>query len=85
MLCGPEGSFDNPDESVIRWILSYHAYSEIAHSRTLLAGLITLDDTGNVPSGMILSRHVFEWTAHSCFMVEKLDWLIKSNGNRLFN
>jgi len=28
---------------------------------------------------MILARHVFEWTAHACYMRERLEWLVKSS------
>src|SRR5262249_48031125 len=33
-------------------------------------------DAGNTPSGNILARHVFEWTALSCYLLEKLKDLI---------
>src|SRR5207249_9404054 len=36
------------------------------------AGLIALADAGNTPSGNILARHIFEWTALACYLVEKL-------------
>lgn len=72
----PYGSFNEPNELVIGWILRYHVYSQIAHVRTVLAGLIMLSDAGNVPTGLILSRHIFEWTAQAAYLTEKLEWLI---------
>ena len=34
---------------------------------------------GNTPSGNILSRHIFEWTAQSCYMAEKLKWFVTTH------
>jgi hypothetical protein len=63
---------DDPTEELACWGATLYAYPSIAHMRTVLAGLITLTDSGNTPTANIVSRHVFEWTAHACYMQEKL-------------
>lgn len=70
------GPNDEPTEELVCWGITFHVYSEIAHIRTVLAGLTALADMGNTPSGNILSRHIFEWTAHACYMEEKLKGLV---------
>lgn len=54
------------------WGIRNYAYSSIAHIRTVLAGLMDLAATGNQPTIFIVCRHIFEWTMHSCYMVERL-------------
>jgi hypothetical protein len=68
--------FDEPTEELVHWATRLYVYSSIAHVRTVLAGLIALADIGNTPTGNILSRHIFEWTAHACYMAEGLKELI---------
>lgn len=41
-------------------------------SKPSLAGFLSLAESGNSPSASILARHVFEWTALACHLVEKL-------------
>lgn len=66
---GPDAE---PTEELVHWGITFHVYSEIAHIRTVLAGLIALEKAGNTPSANILSRHIFEWTAHACYMTQHL-------------
>lgn len=66
------GPPDAPTEELACWGATLYAYSSIAHVRTVLAGLMALSDSGNTPTANIVSRHVFEWTAHACYMQEKL-------------
>jgi hypothetical protein len=68
----PIGPNDPATEELVRWAITFHVYAEIAHIRTVLAGLIVLADAGNTPSASILARHLFEWTAMACYLVEKL-------------
>ena len=63
---------DTRKEAYIRWAITYYVYSVIAHIRTMLHGLIVLADSGNIPSAIIVCRHVFEWTAQVCYMNENL-------------
>jgi hypothetical protein len=70
----PVGPDEEPTEELVRWAIKFHVYSAIAHIRTVLAGLITVADVGNTPSGNILARHIFEWTAHASYMKQKLEW-----------
>jgi hypothetical protein len=64
---------DERKEAYIRWAITYYAYSVIAHIRTVLRGLIVLAETGNIPTAIIVCRHVFEWAAQVCYMNENLD------------
>ena len=66
------GPHDDPTEELACWGATLYAYSSIAHVRTVLAGLIALTDSGNTTTANIVSRHVFERTAHACYMQEKL-------------
>jgi hypothetical protein len=68
----PVGPFDEPTEVLVLWGIRDYAYCSIAHIRTVLAGLIDLAATGNQPTIFIVCRHIFEWTMHSCYMVEGL-------------
>jgi hypothetical protein len=70
------GPNDEPTEELVCWGITFHVYSEIAHIRTMLAGLKALAEIGNTPSGNILSRHIFEWTAHACYMEQNLKGFI---------
>lgn len=63
---------DEGKESYIRWAIAYYVYSVIAHIRTVLHGVIVLADSGNIPTAMVVCRHVFEWAAQVCYMNEKL-------------
>lgn len=69
------GPNDPATEELVYWAITYHVYSEIAHVRTILAGFIALVDMKNVPSAMLLSRHVFEWTALACYLNQNLNGL----------
>ena len=66
------GPHDDATEELARWGIKLYAYSSIAHMRHVLAGVIILSDSGNVPSANVISRHAFEWTAHACYMHENL-------------
>ena len=65
-------SQDEGKEAYIRWAITYYVYSVIAHIRTVLRGLIVLADCGNIPTAMVVCRHVFEWAAQVCYMNENL-------------
>ena len=70
------GPNDPSTEELVSWAITWHAYSEIAHVRTILAGFLALVDLKNVPSAMLLSRHIFEWTALACYLQQNLKGLI---------
>ena len=65
-------SSDEGKEAYIRWAITYYVYSVIAHIRTVLHGVIVLADSGNIPTAMVVTRHVFEWAAQVCYMNENL-------------
>lgn len=70
------GPDDPATEELVRWAITAHVYAEIAHLRTILAGFLALADSGNSPSASILARHVFEWTALACYLMETLADLV---------
>lgn len=59
-------------EELIQWGTKLYAYSAIAHIHKILGGLMLLADAENVPAATIVGRHIFEWTAHACYMSGKL-------------
>lgn len=79
LLRPPVGPFDNPTESLVLWGLTDYAYSTIAHMRTILSGLMDLAASGNQPTILIVCRHVFEWTMHSCYVGQVIGEHIKNS------
>lgn len=69
------GPNDAATEELVSWAITYHVYSEIAHVRTILSGFLALVEMKNVPSAMLLSRHIFEWTALACYLNQNLKGL----------
>lgn len=59
-------------EELIRWGISMYVYSLIAHMQKILPGLLSLAESGNVAATAPLARHVFEWTALSCYLTKRL-------------
>ena len=47
-------------------------YSLIAHMQKILTGLMRLAETENVAATAPICRHVFEWTALSCYLTRRL-------------
>ena len=75
----PVDPFDDPTNDLVLWGIRNYAYSSIAHIRTVLSGLMDLAVSGNQPTIFIVCRHVFEWTMHSCYMVELLSRYMKNS------
>jgi hypothetical protein len=73
----PPVDFNEPNEELAVFAMRLYAYSSIAHIRTILGGLVVLDDAGNTPSAELLCRHVFEWNAHASYMVSNLEPHVK--------
>ena len=63
---------DSPTEELVDFGIQYYAFSLIAHLRTILRALVLLSDAENTPAAYIVSRHVYEWAAHACFMSRNL-------------
>ncbi|HME31945.1 MAG TPA: hypothetical protein VKG65_04255 [Terriglobales bacterium] len=59
-------------EELIRWGICMFVYSLIAHMQKILAGLVALAEVENVAATAPLCRHVFEWTALSCYLTRRL-------------
>ena len=66
------GPNDDPTDELIYWGINFYVYSNIAHLRTVLRGLVRLAQDENIPATFIVSRNVFEWTAHACYMSRNL-------------
>jgi hypothetical protein len=66
----PVGPTEPPTEDLIIWSVCSYAYSAIAHVRTILNGLVALEDVGNQPTILIVARHLYEWTMHSSYVLE---------------
>jgi len=67
-LVRPGVPSDNPNEELVVWGVTYYAYCVIAHMQTVLSGLVLLLEAKNVPTAFVVGRHVFEWTAHACYI-----------------
>ena len=67
-LIRPDVPNDKPDEKLVVWGVTYYANCVIAHMQTVLSGLVQLLEAKNIPTALIIGRHVFEWTAHICYM-----------------
>lgn len=76
-LTRPPVPFDSPNRDLALFAIQLYACSMIAHIRTILAGVIALDEAGNTPSARLLCRHVFEWTAQAAYVAENVSKHIK--------
>lgn len=72
MLTRPPVPFDRPNEDLALFALRVYAYSLIAHVRTILAGVVSLEEADNFPSARLLCRHMFEWTAQAAYVAENV-------------
>ena len=71
----------NPTEKLVVWGVTYYAYCVIAHMQTVLSGLVQLLEAKNIPTAFVVGRHVFEWTAHACFISRNSEtYFRKRNG-----
>jgi hypothetical protein len=66
-------------EGLVQWGTKLYAYSVIAHLRKVLDALVLLARNENVPAANVVSRHIFEWTAHACYMSRKLKDCYRNN------
>ena len=78
VLTRPPVPFDSPDKDLTLFTIRLYVCSMIAHIRTILAGIMVLDEAGNTPSVRLLCRHVFEWTAQVAYAAEKVSKHIKA-------
>ena len=76
-LTRPPVPFGSPNRDLALFAIRLYAYSLIAHIRTILAGVVVLDDAGNSPSARLLCRHVFEWTAQAAYVAEHVSKAVK--------
>jgi hypothetical protein len=69
----PSGRPSDPKtEELVAWGVCMYVYSLIAHMQKILAGLVTLAESGNVAATAPVARHVFEWTAMACYVTSRL-------------
>lgn len=66
-------------EELIRWGIRMFGYSLTAHMRKILAGMVLLAESENVAATAPLCRHVFEWTALSCYLTRSLKELFNKH------
>jgi len=66
------GPHEDPTEELVLWGINCHVYSLLAHLRMILGGLAQLARLENIPAAYVLCRHIFEWTALSCYMSRNL-------------
>src|ERR1039458_5640870 len=66
-------------EQLVQWGTCVYVYSLIAHMERILAGLVHLAEAENVAASAPVCRHVFEWTALSCYLTGKLKGRFKQN------
>lgn len=59
-------------EELIRWGTNVYVYSMLAHVRKVLSGLLEVARTENVPVANVISRHLFECSAHVCYVCRRL-------------
>jgi hypothetical protein len=71
------GPSDAPTEELVFWAIRTYAYSTIAHVRTILDGLLALAVAGNEQTMVLVYRHIYEWTMHGYYMLEKLQCLLE--------
>lgn len=67
-LVRPDVPNDSPNEELAVWGITYYSYCVVAHMQTVLSGLVQLLEAKNIPTAFVIGRHVFEWTAHACYM-----------------
>lgn len=68
----PVKPHEPPTEELVQWGMKLYAYSLVAHLRKMLEALIQLAGVENIPAANVLGRHIFEWTAHACYMSRNL-------------
>jgi hypothetical protein len=59
-------------EELVLWGVKFYAFSVTAHMQQILAGLLQIAEGGNIPTAWIISRHVFEWAAHACYVSQRV-------------
>jgi hypothetical protein len=75
----PDVPNDSPNEDLVVWGITYYAYCVTAHMQTVLSGLVQVLDSKNVPTALIVARHIFEWTAHACYISRNSETYFKKN------
>lgn len=68
----PVKPHEAPTEELVKWGIKLYAYSVAAHLSKMLDALIHLASVENIPAANVVSRHIFEWTAHACYMSRNL-------------
>jgi hypothetical protein len=76
-LIRPAVPHDQPDEALVLWGTNYYSYSVIAHLQQILRGLVEVIRLGNVSTAFVVCRHVFEWTANTCYISMNLKTYIR--------
>jgi hypothetical protein len=77
-LSRPNVPNDSPNEALVVET-RYYVSCVIAHLRIVLPGLAQLVEDDNIPAAFPVCRHVFEWTAHTCYVSRHLDIYLYRN------
>jgi hypothetical protein len=72
----PVGPKEPPTKELVQWGIKLYVYALISHVRTVLDALVQLSESENITAIQILSRNLFEWTAHACYSSRKLKKLM---------
>jgi len=68
-----------PTKDSIDWAVQFYSFSLLSQLRAVLAGVIALVETRNIPPLRILVRAVFEMGAHSCYVKRHLTQHLEAN------
>jgi len=72
-LSRPDDTVEMPkSKGIVQWGICVYVYSVISHLRMMVRGLLLLGVDGNSPATAPIARNVFEWTAATCFLTEKM-------------
>jgi hypothetical protein len=68
----PVKPHEKATEELVQWGIKMYVYSVVAHLRKTVDALTQLASAENIPAANVVSRHIFEWTAHACYMSRNL-------------
>ena len=74
-MVGPK---EPPTKELVQWGIKVYAFALISHVRTVLDALVKLSESENITAAQILSRNLFEWTAHACYSLRRLKQMMEA-------
>lgn len=70
---------EQPTPELLNWGIQAYCFPWVRHLGVLIAGIVTLNDTGNRPAVRILGRSSFELCAHVYYVKKHLKQYLDSN------